>query len=220
MESNNNTDRYIKYINDRILPFIDYPKLQASYNTDMVYAKGVLNRLHEAMAEVYGSEQLDEDNGDEGFVVIPGVLCGRDTGKICLALLDLDLSSSGEHWGTAFLVGSGVISQSEAYSKDGGEAAAEMKKAIAPYGSYDYCYTAEIPDDIHVSTDRMPEALLDVLKDFHNHRALLTNERQKKPRNKTSVEDRLRAAQEKIDAQTGKNTPDNQNKKRNDPVVD
>jgi hypothetical protein len=131
------------------------------------------------------------------------VLRGRETGKICLALLDIDLSSSGEHWGTTFLVWSGVISQSEAYSKDGGDVAAELKEAIAPYGVYSYVYTAEIPDDIHVSEGSTPEALLDILKDFRNHRALLTNEKTNRVQSgdvkgKQSIEDRLRGAQEKV----------------------
>jgi hypothetical protein len=154
----------------------------------------ILNRLHEAMVEVYGNDYFEREDGDDGFVVIPGVLHGRETGKICLALLDIDLSSSGEHWGITFLVWSGVISQSEAYSKDGGQAAAEIKNAIAPYGVYSYAYTAEIPDDIHVSTESTPTALLDILNDFRNHRALLTNE----VKGKQSIEDRLRNAQEKV----------------------
>ena len=197
METKNTTDQYIEYINKKILLFIDYKKLQTSYDTDMVYAKGILNRLHEAMAGVYGSEQLGSEDGDDGFVVIPGVVQGRETGKVCLALLDIDLSSSGEHWGTAFLVEGGIISQNEAYSKDGGEEAAEMRKMIAPYGVYDYCYTAKIPDDIHVRINQLPVALLDVLKDFRNYRALLTNE----VKVKRSVKDRLRDAQKRADAQ-------------------
>jgi hypothetical protein len=76
-------------------------------------------------------------------------------------------------------VGSGVISQNDAYSKDGGEAAAEMRKAVAPYGVYDYCYTAEIPGDIHVSADSMPKALTDVLNDFRNHQVKFQNERKR-----------------------------------------
>ena len=97
MDGKTNTDQFVEYINKNILPFIDYTALQASYDTDMAHAKGVLNWLHKAMIAEYGSEHLDEYDGDEGFVVIPGIVRGRETGKICLALLDIDLSSSGEH---------------------------------------------------------------------------------------------------------------------------
>jgi len=171
MSEKNKTDQYVEHINSHILPFIDYSELQASYDTDMVYAKGILNRLHEAMVTVYGGELLDEQDGDEGIVVIPGLVRGRDSGKLCLALLDLDLSSSGEHWGTAFLCKSGVISQNEAFSNNAGASA--MREAIKAYAPYDYCYTAVIPDDIHVDTMRLPVELVAVLNDFRNHKAVL-----------------------------------------------
>jgi hypothetical protein len=100
--------RYIEFLNTEILPFIDYQKLNKSYETDMVYAKGILNRLHEAMVTAYGSNTLD---GMEDFVVIPGVVRGRESGKLCIALLELDLSSSGEHWGTKYMSKYGVIDQ-------------------------------------------------------------------------------------------------------------
>lgn len=103
MDEKNSKEKYLDYINSHILPFIDYYELQESYETDMDYAKGILNRLHKAMREVYGSEPLNEYNGDDGFVVIPGVLRGRKSEKMCIALLELDLSSSGEHWGTNYL---------------------------------------------------------------------------------------------------------------------
>lgn len=42
MSEKNGIDRFMEYINNHILPFIDYGSLQVSYDTDMVYAKGVL----------------------------------------------------------------------------------------------------------------------------------------------------------------------------------
>jgi len=167
----NKTEQYIKHINSHILPFVDYAELDKSYKTDMAYAKGILNRLHEAMVGVYGSEYLDEQDGDEGFVVIPGVVRGTETGNMALALLDLDLSSSGEHWGTAFLCKFGVVSQNTDRMTAAGKA---MGKAI---GSYDYWYTASLPGDIHVEEHRLPESLKNVIKDFRNHNVdLLFNE--------------------------------------------
>jgi len=163
MSANDKTDQYIKHINGDILPFIDYAALQASYDTDMIYAKGVLNWLHKAMIAEYGCEHLDENITDDGFVVIPGVVCGRETGKICLALLDLDLSSSGEHWGTAFLCKFSVV-------KQGGKQDAAITKAVsADFVPYDYGYTASIPGDIHVDRARLPEAIKSVLSDYRNH---------------------------------------------------
>ena len=174
MNDKSKTEQYVEYINSNILPFVDYDKMQESYDTDMTYGKGVLRRLHDAMCLIYGGEHLSEDIGNEGFVVVPGTIQGKKSGKFCIVLLELDLSSSGEHWGTSFLCRSGVISQSEAYSNH--DDASEMRKAIKPYGEYDYCYTASIPRDLHISNSQLPKGLADILSDFRNHRAILENE--------------------------------------------
>lgn len=204
MSDTNKTEQYVEYINENILPLIDYEKLQASYNTDMVYAKGILHSLHKAMIAVYGGDGLDvSDGGEDGFVVVPGILRGKDSGKLCLALFDLDLSSSGEHWGTAFLCEHGVVSQN---SMKDNLAAKETVKAIGPY---DYCYTAAIPGDIHVSKTWLPKELKAVLKDFRNHSVDL--------RRKVSVKDRIREA-----AKTPKEPPKDKptrDKDRNGPEL-
>jgi len=130
----------------------------------MTYARCILNKLHEAMVKIYGSEQLEEfDGDDEGFVAIPGFVRGRDSGQLCLALLDIDLSSSGEHWGTTFFCKYGVISQADF---DKYPAAHEIVKQI---GAYDYCYTATIPGDIHVDNERLPDKLQEILKELGAH---------------------------------------------------
>ena len=196
MEDKNKTDQYVEYINKHILPFIDYFELKKSYQTDMVYAKGALNCLHEAMVKMYGSEQLDENSGDGGIVVIPGVVRGKESGKICVVLLDIDISSSGEHWGTTFLCGHGVINQNQAYSKS--PDAAEFRKAITPYTPYDYCYTAKIHGDIHIDKFLLPAEIKDVLKDFRNH----TGE---KPSVLDEIRDRVKTPKEPVkDKKTSK----------------
>ena len=167
MIEKNKTDIYVDYINKHILQSVDYSELQKSYDTDMLYAKTILNKLHDAMIKVYGGEQLGEYDGDDGIVIIPGIVRGRESGKMCVVLLDIDISSSGEHWGTTFLCEYGVVNQNQAYSNKAN--AAELRKAIQPYGSYDYCYTAKIPGDIHIDKARLPEDMQSVLRDFRNH---------------------------------------------------
>ena len=176
MNDKSKTDQYVDYINSHILPFIDYYELQASYDTDMVYAKGILNRLHGAVSAVYGGERLGENESDsDGFVIIPGVVRGRDSGKICVALLELDLSSSGEHWGTSFLCKYGVIAQDgiEKVSNNDAVLKAEIAEVVSTYLPYDYCYTASIPGDIHVSKSRLPDEIKAVLEGFRDHWAVL-----------------------------------------------
>jgi len=157
-------DKYAEYLNDNVLPNIDFKKLDESYDADMIYAKGVLNRLHKAMIEVYGSECLGEaDGGDEGYVLIPGVLRGINSGKICLALFLLDLSSGAELWETDFLCADGVVSQLDE------SGAANNTAAYGLYVPYAYCYTADMPSGVHVNKDALPEELKAILKDFRNY---------------------------------------------------
>jgi hypothetical protein len=164
MNESSPTHRYVEYINANILPSVDYDKLQKSYDTDeMTYARDILNRLHDAMIKIYGSEHLGEFDGDEGFVMVPGFVRGRDSGRYCLVLLDLDLSSSGEHWGTTFLCKYGVISQDDF---DKHPAAHDIVKQI---GVYDYCYTAKIAGDIHVDKNRLPGKLKEILAELGKH---------------------------------------------------
>jgi len=190
MSKTNPIDRYIEHLNRHILPFIDYVKLQESYETDMTYAKGVLTHLHEAMASIYGSERLGAHHGDEGFVVIPGVVRGMESGSMCLALLDLDLSSSGEHWGTTFLCEFGVIQQ-------GGDSRGGAAKILAErIGNYDYGYTAEIPGDIHVDEAKFPAELKSALDDFRDYSAEFSADglgrRKRTPAEKASVLEEIR----------------------------
>lgn len=197
MEQKNAVDRYVDYLNKHILPKIDFNKLQKSYKTDMVYAKETLGQLHDAMMTCYGSEHLDEFSGDEGFVLVPRLVRGKETGNVCLALLDLDLSSSGEHWGTDFFCDLGLVSQSRDLDTPAGKA---MQARI---GVYDYCYTATIPGDIHVDQNRLPAKLKSALEDFRSHREALAMKKGQKP----SLRKELREKSNGIKAAEKRATP-------------
>lgn len=160
-------DQYIDYINAHILPFIDYNELDRSYQTaEKKYAKGILNRLHTAMLEQYGDTQLICGHGDmqEEYAVVPGVVQGKKTGEIAIALLGIDLLSSGEHCQTEFLCKYGVVSQ------DNNDLPKALSGEItARYLPYDYCYTANIPGDIHISKNRQPDSIKEILQTFQEH---------------------------------------------------
>jgi hypothetical protein len=130
----------------------------------MIYALGVLNCLHKAMVEAYGSERLEETNDDDdGFVYVPGALCNMEKGYMCIAMFSLDLSSQGEHWGTDYLCRAGIVSQLEEENE-------ELKETLnGIYIPYSYCYTADIPCDIHVNKDNLPNNLKIVLEHFRNY---------------------------------------------------
>lgn len=155
---------YVDYINLTVMTKIDHVELQADYATkEKAYAKSVLNALHQGVQVVYGTEIFDRDTAG-GYVLLPGVVQSKDTGELCIALLELDLQSSGEHCATDFLIRYGCISQSEQEMPD------DVRKFLREtYGAYDYGYTATLTDDIHVDKSSLPPEMREVLEHFREH---------------------------------------------------
>ena len=112
--------------------------------------------MHGAFVKTYGTDYLDD--GSYEFVSIPAVIRSRNTGKLCLGIVTLDLESSGEHWGTDFLTPYGVVSQGDPNMN------ADLQQYIRDsFVPYDYWYTADVERDIHVSLDGMPEDVADLI---------------------------------------------------------
>lgn len=156
---------YVDYINQNVLDKVNYARLQEDYRTEeKAYAKSVLNALHKGVLEVYGTEAFDRGSLEEGFILLPGVLQSRENGNVCIVLLELDLSSSGELWGTDYLTKYGCINPREE------EMPEKVRQFLEEaYGTYCYGYTATIVDDIHVDKDGLPDALKEILADFGNY---------------------------------------------------
>ena len=161
---NDKMNLYVDYINKNVLPKINYDRLQADYGTEeKAYAKSVLNALHKGVGEVYGTEVFGRETAG-GYVLLPGVVQSKATRNLCVALLELDLQSSGEHCGTDFLIRYGCINQFEE------EMPGNVRQFLhEQYGSYDYCYTAVLTDDIHVDKSRLPQAMKEMLDDFKGY---------------------------------------------------
>lgn len=167
------TERFINHINVNILPFIDYNKLSQSYHTeDKAYAKGILNLLHTAMKEQYGTDMLVPSYAsmEDDYAVIPGVIQGKKSGEVPIALLGIDLASSGEHCQTDILCHCGIVSQGSSELP-----APVLTQINAVYMPYDYSYTAKIPGDIHVDKNRLPDGIKEILSSFQSHTAELVN---------------------------------------------
>lgn len=157
----NRTENYVDYINENILPNIDYELLQASYQSeDKSYAKSILNALHKAAIEQYGTNYFDGHDGNE-YVLLPGVVRGKKTGNMGIVLLEIDLLSSGEHCGTDFLTKYGVLNQFD-------DKRPEMISAFLSetYGSYDYAYTLIIENDHHVDFEDLHPDIAEMLNTF------------------------------------------------------
>lgn len=145
---------FIDKINE-ILGKTDFLLLNTSCNTENTsYAAETLLAMHQAFEEVYGEGYVDEKYG---MVMMPAVVRGRESGIQTLALVTLDLASSGEHWGTIFFTPGGPLEQEHE------ELTEEQKRAIKEhYIPYDYWYTPLVERDHHVNFTEMPESVTDI----------------------------------------------------------
>jgi len=164
-----NTDKYIEILNEKILPHIDYSKLAESYESeDKAYAKGVLKILHNIMKVAYGTDYFD-CHGDEEYIVTPAIIQSQKTGTIALALLDIDLSSSGELCGAAFLTEYGIINTSNNSAHE-----TIRDKINERYYPFSYGYTVDISGDIHDDIAAPTKDIKDFLKTYTQHEITLT----------------------------------------------
>lgn len=140
-----------------VLKNVHFMRLECSCtDSNKSYAGEVLREMHDAFMKTYGMDYLEE--GEFEFVNIPAVIRSRNTGKLCLGIVTLDLHSSGEHWGTDFLTPYGVVSQG-----DPGANAEGQKYIRDNFIPYDYWYTADAEGDIHVEFNEIPEDVKDLI---------------------------------------------------------
>lgn len=140
---------------NEILKETDFYRLNVSCNGgDTAYAAEKLLAMHQAFETVYGEGYVDEEYG---MVMMPAVVCGRDSGIRTLALVTLDLESSGEHFGTIFMTPGGMMEQESSSLSE------KQKQALAEYYiPYDYWYTPLVERDHHVDFTQMPEEVADI----------------------------------------------------------
>lgn len=145
---------FIDRVNE-ILDKTDFLLLNISCNSaNTSYATEKLYAMHRAFEEVYGEGYVDENCG---MVMMPAVVRGRNSGIQTLALVTLDLESSGEHWGTTFLSPGGPLVQGDA------ELTKEQKRIIQEYYiPYDYWYTPLVERDHHVDFTDMPKQVASI----------------------------------------------------------
>lgn len=148
-------DDYAKSVNRDVLPGLHWLGLKQAYqNRDYELPKQILKKLHDTFLKVYGTDCLD-DSYD--FILAPAAIRVRATGEVYAGLVELDLSSSGEHWGTSFITPYGVFSQSDESLSD------LQQKYVRSFIPYDYYYTLDIPGDIHVDKGNIPDDIREML---------------------------------------------------------
>jgi hypothetical protein len=146
---------YLNAVNQDVLSGLHWLCLKQAYknhNTEPV--KQLLKKLHDVFLKVYGTDCLDESYD---FILAPAAICVRATGDIYAGLVELDLSSSGEHWDTSFITPCGVFNQSD---ESLNEQQLEYVRSMIPY---DYYYTLDIPGDIHVDKGNIPDDIREIL---------------------------------------------------------
>lgn len=152
------SELFISKIN-QILKTVDFKRLDESCNgEDKSYARVTLDRMHDALVDVYGADYLDWRCGD--FVDVPAVIWGEKSGHISLGLVNLDLQSSGEHWGTYIFTDNGVLDHGGKLS----DAQNDLLNTL--YIPYKYWYTPYIPDDHHVDFNDVPEDVKQIIGDY------------------------------------------------------
>lgn len=160
-------DKPIRIRNDEIflnnismqINFFDLQKVSESYHTeDKTEAKELLKVFHNEFSKAFNTECVDDliDCGED-FIHLPAVIRSRETGDICIGLVEVDISSSGEHWETNFLFGRGFISHNDTVDTN---PMVSERKAI---GVYDYWYTPDYYGDIHSDKSTAPEEVLEML---------------------------------------------------------
>ena len=143
---------YLDRVNKEVIPCIEWVGMKNAYKTgDMSVPIDLLRMLHEKYLEVYGTDHIESS---VGMVTVPGLVQAAD-GNIYPALLDIDASSSGEHWGTNFFTPRGVFSDQ---SDDN-----DIKNEIRGLIPYKYWYTPMFETDHHVNWNSCPEKVMEML---------------------------------------------------------
>ena len=146
---------YLNAVNRDVLPGFHWLGLKQAYqNHDYEPVKQLLKKLHDVFLKVYGTDCLGESYD---FILAPAAIRVRSTGDIYAGLVELDLSSSGEHWDTSFITPCGVFSQSDDSLNE------QQHEYVNSFIPYDYYYTPEIPGDIHVDKENIPDDVREML---------------------------------------------------------
>lgn len=152
---------FLHALDTDVFPGIDFEKYRISCDQRrMEYPSELLNAFHQAFTSAYGSNPITESDAE--WIVAPALLCSRKTGNILVGLVELDLSSSGEHWGTNFLTPFGMYNPDEDRT---GKLPNYMREV---FGQYDYYYTPDIPGDIHVDWSKCPDEVRNVIEACRN----------------------------------------------------
>ena len=146
---------FLQAVDREVLAGFHWLGLQMAYqHHDREPVARLLKKLHGAFLRVYGTDCLDESYD---FVTVPAAIRVNATGEIYAGLVQLDLSSAGEHWDTLFITPCGAFWQTDDSRNQ------QQKNYINALIPYEYYYTPDIPCDIHVDKENMPYDVREML---------------------------------------------------------
>ena len=120
--------------------------------------KEILKTMHEVFCGTYGTDCVDDiDAGNEDMFYLPAVIKSRETNALCVGLVLVDIESSGEHWGTQFMLDGNFYCDDSECMTD------KVKTKREEIGVYDYWYTPEFDGDIHIDKENAPEDVRELL---------------------------------------------------------
>lgn len=145
---------FIEKMNTKLLPKVSLEKLKMFQDAgDTWYVKAILKTMHDIFCETFGGDYVNEDME---YVTVPAVIKGAN-GKIYPGLVDLDVSSSGEHYGSGILTPIGMIEH------DGSGLSENQAKLLSEIIPYQYWYTPYIERNHHVDFDDLPADVEEIL---------------------------------------------------------
>ncbi len=140
---------YVERIEKNILSKMDFKEYMKALNeNDTLYLAELLKQFHDEFDTVYETEVVENEFE---WVSVPAVIKARDSGKLTLGLVNLDLTERAEHVYTSFITPNGL------YHHITDDVPDDLADFILPFIPYDYYYTIEIPHDIHVDMNCMPD---------------------------------------------------------------
>lgn len=140
---------FAKYLNCEVIPSFNFDSLGKPESV-----KELLKAMSDKFREIYGADEL---SADMEFVLVPAVIKPEEHSELFAGIVQLDLTSSGEHYGTDFITQFGVIN---CVSDD---LLAVHKKYLRLLHPYDYFPTIQYPGDIHVDWRKCPKEAWDII---------------------------------------------------------
>ena len=145
---------FTDYINREVLFSCDFDRM-----TDKEYAKELLREMTDEFREIYGADELTEDMD---FVLVPAVIKPQNVDRLYAGIVQLDLTSSGEHYATDMFTEYGVL------STDNEDLSLEAKQYLRSLHPYEYYPTLPNPGDIHVDWSKCPKEVSDIVDVYAN----------------------------------------------------